>query len=41
MEKLIIFYQSFYENLLKESICDDIEILAWIPCDTISSLTVD
>lgn len=31
MEKLIIFYQSFYENLLKQSIRDDIEILAWIP----------
>lgn len=39
MEKLIIFYQSFYENLLKESICDDIEILAWIPCDTIPAVT--
>lgn len=39
MEKLIIFYQSFYENLLKESIRDDIEILAWIPCDTIPAVT--
>lgn len=38
MEKLIIFYQSFYENLLKESIRDDIEILAWIPCDTIPAV---
>lgn len=39
MEKLIIFYQSFYENLLKQSIRDDIEILAWIPCDTIPAVT--
>jgi hypothetical protein len=39
MEKLIIFYQSFYENLLRESIRDDIEILAWIPCDTIPAVT--
>lgn len=39
MEKLIIFYQSFYENLLKESIRDDIKILAWIPCDTIQTVT--
>ena len=38
MEKLIIFYQSFYENLLRESIRDDIEILAWIPCDTIPAV---
>ena len=38
MEKLIIFYQSRYENLLKEAVRDDIDVITWIPSDNIPTV---
>lgn len=36
MKNIIIFYENFYKDILKASLNDNIQVLAWIPSDNIS-----